>query len=34
MSEKREKIGLKALADFQKGNVRHIKDIDKYLDNL
>lgn len=34
MSAKNEEIGLKALVDFKKGNIRHIKDVDKYLDSL
>lgn len=34
MSAKNEKIGSKALTDFKKGNIHHIKNIDKYLDSL
>ena len=34
MSEKTEKIALKALKDFRVGKTKEIKNIDKYLDSL
>ncbi len=34
MSEKTEKIALKALKDHEKGKTHLITDIDKYLDSL
>ncbi len=34
MSEKREKISLKALRDFKKGKTTRIDSIDDYLKNL
>ncbi len=34
MSAKREKVTLRALADYKKGKTRAIKDIDSYLDSL
>ena len=34
MSEKREKIALKALKDLRKGRTRKINDVDKYLNSL
>lgn len=34
MSEKTEKIALKALEDYRNGKTRKIDDIDKYLDSL
>ena len=34
MSEKREKIAIKALRDYKKGKTKEIGDIDKYLNNL
>lgn len=34
MSERREKIALKALEDYKKGKTRTIKDWDKYMSGL
>jgi predicted DNA-binding protein len=34
MSEKREKIALKALEDYKKGKTREIANIDECLNNL
>ena len=34
MSEKREKIALKAVEDYKKGKTKLLGNVDKYLDNL
>jgi predicted DNA-binding protein len=34
MSEKRERIALKALEDYKNGRTKVLDNIDKYLDNL
>jgi hypothetical protein len=34
MSEKREKIALKALQDYKAGKTKEMKDVDEYFDTL